>query len=210
MKDYKNLAKAIMANIGGEANVESLTHCVTRLRFKLKDTNKVNEAELKKVPGVLKTMISGGQYQVVIGQDVADVYDAILADYHVNAEGEVAADPAETEADKKTGKHDIVGIIADLVSAIFMPSQAALVIPPAYPAPSPIGSIPGYPSAIIFSSLFILTGDDVLDSIPERIVSGSSYPSIVLPKLSKLSRSASLTSTGSICEISERVYCPFI
>lgn len=127
MKDYKKLAQAIMANIGGEANVESLTHCVTRLRFKLKDTNKVNEAELKKVSGVLKTMISGGQYQVVIGQDVADVYDAILADYHVNAEGEVAADPAETEADKKTGKHDIVGIIADLVSAIFMPFMGAFM-----------------------------------------------------------------------------------
>lgn len=128
MSDYKKMAHAIMTNIGGEENVVSLTHCVTRLRFKLKDNSKVSEAQLRKTPGVLQTLISGGQYQVVIGQEVVDVYDAILADYHVQAAGEVAADPAETAADQKAGKKfDIVGAIADLVSSIFMPFMGAFM-----------------------------------------------------------------------------------
>jgi len=77
-KNFEQLAKNIVANVGGEENVISLTHCVTRLRFKLKDEDKADGTKLSAMQGVLKVLQSGGQYQVVIGKDVTDVYDAVL------------------------------------------------------------------------------------------------------------------------------------
>lgn len=126
-KDYNALADKIMENIGGEENVLSLAHCVTRLRFRLKDESKANDEAVNKIPGVLKVLRSGGQYQVVIGQDVTEAYDAILAKYHISAGGEVAADIKETAADRKAKKVDIAGGIADLVSGIFMPFMGAFM-----------------------------------------------------------------------------------
>ena len=69
-KNYNQLAKTILENIGSEENVISLTHCVTRLRFKLKDEGKANTEAIQNTPGVLKVLLSGGQYQIVIGNDV--------------------------------------------------------------------------------------------------------------------------------------------
>ena len=77
-KDYNVLAKSIVELVGGEENVVSLAHCVTRLRFKLKDVSLAKTEEIKKLNGVLKVMEAAGQYQVVIGTDVGDVYDIIL------------------------------------------------------------------------------------------------------------------------------------
>ena len=71
---YEKLAKDIIANVGGKENVNSLTHCVTRLRFKLKDESKANTEVLKNMDGVVTVVKSGGQYQVVIGNHVPDVY----------------------------------------------------------------------------------------------------------------------------------------
>ena len=126
-KDYNALAKNIIDNIGGEENVISLAHCVTRLRFRLKDEGKVNQEALSKVPGVLKVLQAGGQYQVVIGQDVTEAYDAVLKNYNISAGGEVDADPADTKADGGKKKVDIAGGIADLVSGIFMPFMGAFM-----------------------------------------------------------------------------------
>ena len=78
-KDYKALADGVIANVGGAENVASISHCVTRLRFKLKDGSKADKEALAKVPGVLKVLEASGQLQVVIGQDVTDAYDAVLA-----------------------------------------------------------------------------------------------------------------------------------
>lgn len=78
-KDYNALAKTVVELVGGEENVISLAHCMTRLRFKLKDESKANTEKLNSTPGVIQVMQAGGQYQVVIGTDVTDVYDAILA-----------------------------------------------------------------------------------------------------------------------------------
>ena len=127
-KDYNALAKSIMDNIGGEENVISLAHCITRLRFRLKDESKANDEAISKTNGVLKVLKSGGQYQVVIGQDVTEAYDAILANYKVNAGGEVEAAPEDTKADTgKKKKVDVAGGIADLVSGIFMPFMGAFM-----------------------------------------------------------------------------------
>ena len=78
MADYSKLAKDIVEHVGGEENVNSLTHCITRLRFKLKDESKADTETLKNMQGVIKVMQAAGQYQVVIGSDVEDVYDQIL------------------------------------------------------------------------------------------------------------------------------------
>ena len=66
MGKYENLAKEIVRNVGGRENVISLTHCITRLRFKLKNESKANDDVIKNMDGVVTVMKSGGQYQVVI------------------------------------------------------------------------------------------------------------------------------------------------
>lgn len=78
MGKYQTLAKDIVKNVGGKGNVLSLTHCITRLRFKLKDESKANDEILKNMDGVVTVMKSGGQYQVVIGNHVADVYADVM------------------------------------------------------------------------------------------------------------------------------------
>lgn len=76
-KDYEELARDIIKNVGGEENVTGLRHCITRLRFNLKDEAKANTDYLKKRDGVVTVVQSSGQYQVVIGNEVGAVYEAI-------------------------------------------------------------------------------------------------------------------------------------
>lgn len=76
--DYDQLGKDIVKNVGGVANVENVIHCITRVRFYLKDDNKANDEVIKNMQGVLDVAKAGGQYQVVIGPAVEDVYDAVV------------------------------------------------------------------------------------------------------------------------------------
>lgn len=81
MGKYEELANKIVKEVGGKENVNSLTNCITRLRFKLKDESKANTEKLKNMDGVVTVMQAGGQYQVVIGNHVPDVrkdVDAVL------------------------------------------------------------------------------------------------------------------------------------
>lgn len=68
------LARKIVAGVGGADNIVSLMHCATRLRFKLKDESKAQAEVLKNTPGIIMVVESGGQFQVVIGNHVADVF----------------------------------------------------------------------------------------------------------------------------------------
>ncbi len=77
MVDHAKTATAVVAGVGGESNITSLVHCATRLRFVLKDESKADATALRATPGVITTAQAGGQYQVVIGNDVPDVYAAI-------------------------------------------------------------------------------------------------------------------------------------
>ncbi len=77
MVDHAKTAEGVLAGVGGEGNVSSVVHCATRLRFVLKDESKANEAALRATPGVITTAQAGGQYQVVIGNDVPEVYAAL-------------------------------------------------------------------------------------------------------------------------------------
>lgn len=68
--DYMKLGKEILVQVGGKENVASITHCVTRVRFVLKDEKKANDTAIKQMTGVLDVIKQGGQYQVVIGPSV--------------------------------------------------------------------------------------------------------------------------------------------
>ena len=84
-KDYNALAKTIVELVGGEENVISLTHCVTRLRFRLKDESKADTKAMNATKGVIKVMQAGGQYQVVIGNDVTVTMAAEAGQLELNA-----------------------------------------------------------------------------------------------------------------------------
>lgn len=119
-KDYTKLAKEIVKNIGGETNVISLVHCATRLRFKLKDRSKANKEVIENFEGVVSVVESGGQFQVVIGNSVADVYKTI---------GDVTGvklDSLNEDDGKVQEKSGILNTAIDTVSSIFSPMLFAL------------------------------------------------------------------------------------
>lgn len=72
--DYGALATDILAAVGGQDNVSSVVHCATRLRFSLKDRNKADDDTVKSLPGVITVVESAGHFQVVIGNNVPQVY----------------------------------------------------------------------------------------------------------------------------------------
>ena len=124
-KDYNQLAKEIVAKVGGEENVISLTHCVTRLRFKLKDEAKADTDGLSKTKGVIKVLQAGGQYQVVIGNDVADAYNAILSTTNIKAAGEEGVSAVKSAATPGKRKSVLGDTFVGIVSGIFMPFMGA-------------------------------------------------------------------------------------
>ncbi|WP_032511532.1 beta-glucoside-specific PTS transporter subunit IIABC [Streptococcus suis] len=76
---YKNTALAILEAVGGEKNVLRATHCVTRLRLELKDENIVSDERVKSISGVIGIMKKNGQYQIILGNDVANYYKEFTA-----------------------------------------------------------------------------------------------------------------------------------
>lgn len=110
---YENLAQEIVEKVGGEENINSLTHCITRLRFKLKDESKADTEFLKNHDEIVTVMQSSGQYQVVIGNHVPDVYDAITKVTHL--------DSASDDQSQEKGSGNILNRFIDLISGIFQP-----------------------------------------------------------------------------------------
>lgn len=118
-KDYTGLTRNILELVGGRDNINSVFHCVTRLRFKLKDEKIAKTEEIKNLEGVVTVMQSGGQYQVVIGNHVPDVYATFL---------EVANMSAAT-SNNDTGNDQKVGLGArfiDMISGVFTPILGVL------------------------------------------------------------------------------------
>ena len=76
--DYEKIAQQILQLVGNKQNVISVSHCFTRLRFQLKDNNKANREKLLQTEGVISVVESSGQYQVVLGNKVTKIYDALL------------------------------------------------------------------------------------------------------------------------------------
>ncbi|MCI8861515.1 MAG: PTS transporter subunit EIIC [Lachnospiraceae bacterium] len=112
MGKYHELAKEIVKNVGGKENIAGLVHCITRLRFTLKDEAKAKDDVLKAMEGVVTVMKSGGQYQVVIGNHVPEVFEDVMALIDLK-EGGGQAEEA------KSGK--LLDRAIDVVSGIFQP-----------------------------------------------------------------------------------------
>ena len=111
---YDLLAAEVIRGVGGADNVASVTHCATRLRFALKDRDKADKAAVEATRGVITVVESGGQFQVVIGNTVNNVYEAIVAKGDVKSGGEVAAGGFLAKA-------------IDLVTSIFTPFLLSLI-----------------------------------------------------------------------------------
>lgn len=112
MGKYHALAEDIVKNVGGKENVLGLVHCITRLRFTLKDESLANDEVLKNMDGVVTVMKSGGQYQVVIGNHVPEVFEDVMPLLSLS-EGNAP------EEEKKSGK--LLDRAIDVVSGIFQP-----------------------------------------------------------------------------------------
>lgn len=86
-RNYNDLADSIVTLVGGEQNINSLYHCITRLRFKLKDISiaQQNTSKIKELAGVLSVVEANNQYQVVIGNEVENVFNTIMARYNIKS-----------------------------------------------------------------------------------------------------------------------------
>ena len=115
----KELAESIINKVGGKDNITSLVHCATRLRFLLNDDSKADAESLKKQKGVITVVKSGGQFQVVIGNHVADVFSDIMQLTNLN-ENHIT----NTAPDQKMG---FFSKLIDLVSGIFIPALVVIV-----------------------------------------------------------------------------------
>ncbi|MEY8344979.1 beta-glucoside-specific PTS transporter subunit IIABC [Niallia circulans] len=115
--NYQDLAKVIIDKVGGEENVKSLTHCATRLRFNLKDDQKPDEKTLKSTPGIMGVVNKGGQYQVIIGSDVGNVYKEIITQTNI------ANDEAKSEGEDK---RSAFAKVIDTITGIFTPILPAI------------------------------------------------------------------------------------
>lgn len=112
--NYKNIAQEIIYYIGGSQNVKSVTHCFTRLRFVLHDTKKANVELVKKLEGVISVVISNGQFQVVCGAKVPNIYDEVIKIVDMGA--------SELESNFQFNMHTII----QKVSEIFTPLVPAI------------------------------------------------------------------------------------
>lgn len=116
--NYQELGDKILTLVGGKENVSGLTHCATRLRFNLKDESKAQTDTLKKTPGVLGVVVSGGQYQIVIGNDVNHVYKPIAEKCNLTQDGGAAKNDDE--------KKSIGARLIDTITGIFTPVLPAI------------------------------------------------------------------------------------
>ncbi len=116
--DYSVTAKELIKKLGGEKNVDSLTHCMTRLRFVLKDESGIDDKAVENIPGVMGIMKKGGQYQVIIGNNVAKCYSEINKLYGFS-------DTASSNGKKV--KRNPVTVALDFISGCMTPMIPAII-----------------------------------------------------------------------------------
>ncbi len=121
--DKTALSKEILTLVGGQENIEQVTHCMTRLRFNLNDNNKADKATLQKTPGVMGVMINGGQFQVIIGNDVPVVYNELVKNMSGAPGGKGSPASADAGSKKKKG---VLSSILDFISGSFTPILPAI------------------------------------------------------------------------------------
>ncbi|MGY3776829.1 beta-glucoside-specific PTS transporter subunit IIABC [Helcococcus sueciensis] len=116
MGKYIDLAKEIIENLGGKENIKNVTHCMTRLRFEVKNFNEINDKKLKENPNIISTNKSAGKYQVIVGNIVGDVYDDIVSIIGIN----IVDDSPEKE-------EGLVNKFINVITRIITPTLGVLV-----------------------------------------------------------------------------------
>ena len=117
--NYQQLGNDIIQNIGGIDNIKQLTHCATRLRFEFYDMNKVNTKKIETLNGVISVVEKGGQYQIVIGNEVQSVFRAI--------QSQMKDIPSTSHEETEEEKGSVVNRIISVISTTFTPVIPALI-----------------------------------------------------------------------------------
>ncbi|MDR2748049.1 MAG: glucose PTS transporter subunit IIA [Treponema sp.] len=123
-KDFAKTAEGILCGVGGKNNVKNLVHCITRLRFTLYDQGKASDDAVKSAPGVLSVVKTGGLYQVIIGNDVFDVYGE-LKKLGVSTGGGMAMDNEGPKS--KISPGSLANMLINTISGVFGPIIPALM-----------------------------------------------------------------------------------
>lgn len=113
------MSRDILRLVGGEENIDQVTHCMTRLRFNLNDNNKADKAMLKNTPGVMGVMENGGQFQVIIGNDVPEVYNALVGNMR-----KAPTKEGVSKGEKK--KRNPISALFDFIAGMFTPILPAI------------------------------------------------------------------------------------
>ena len=124
---YQELSDKIVGLVGGKANVQFFTHCVTRLRFNVKDESAVKKDEIEKLPGVLGSQWQNGQYQIIIGQAVNDAYRLICEKNGFAVEKSVDEKLDDEKPAQKKGVKAVIDKIFDGISGSLTPLIPALI-----------------------------------------------------------------------------------
>lgn len=116
--DNKKISASILKGVGGEANVDNVYHCATRLRFTLKDDKLANKDEIEALEGVITVVESGGMFQVVIGNNVNNVYEAMVDNSNL--------DNADQKNDEPKKKQGLLNSFLDMIAGVFAPTLGVL------------------------------------------------------------------------------------
>ena len=129
-RNYDALADIIIENVGGKENINNLIHCITRLRFYLKDEKLANDDVLRETDGVIDVMHASGQYQVVIGNEVTNVFDAVMKKLPDLGEGEAVETTTQDDGKNPVSRafSNLIGVITGSMSPVVGVIAAAGII----------------------------------------------------------------------------------
>lgn len=119
MMKYQELIALLLKNIGGKENINNVTHCLTRLRFNLQDRDKANKKLIENIEGVVTVIESAGQFQVVIGNHVGDVYKELQQEIGLSVNSIASEEGQESKG--------VIGTLIDIISGIFTPFVSVLM-----------------------------------------------------------------------------------
>ena len=122
---YLDLATDILNYMGGASNIKKVWHCATRLRFNVKDNNKVNQKELEKLKGIIQVVYGHEQWQLVIGTQVAEVYDQLINMKEIKNSKNLIKEK-EAKNKERTGFLGLLNKFISFISSLFMPFLNAI------------------------------------------------------------------------------------
>ncbi len=177
MSQNRQIATDVLKAVGGKDNVTSVVHCMTRLRFTLKNNSIPNDSEVKKIPGVLGLVKQGGQYQVIVGQTVPGVYAELctMGSFKTDSSGSQKAASSSPVSDKKIGMVEYIGnafgsvkeYVSDFTFKGFLNDLKNIFANVMdYMSGSFTPLIPVLIAGALFRTVTILFGADMLDVLP--------------------------------------------